>query len=94
MRTCDNTLITWRPDWVDVECGECGHVTGKHDTAEPDFHRKREWRGIDLVCTRCGAIMADLEKINQIAVEKLLPKLEESIMHESALLAHMKQGFR
>ncbi len=73
-QVCDGTWVSWESEWVDNECRTCGHVDGKIDIAEPPFHGKREWRdrnreglGSDLVCTRCGGVLPDLEKVNHFA---------------------------
>ena len=91
MRLCDGTWISWRPEWYDNECGECGQVTGKSDGAEPAYHGKRAWeRSGDLICIRCKEVLPDIEKINHIAQEKLLPKIVESVSQQSTMLAHLR----
>lgn len=92
---CHRTRISWYPKWADTECGECGHVTGYHDAAEPSFHGERKW-DLDtgnIICARCGEILPDIEKINIVALEKLLPKIEEAVLQQSRLLAHLKGSY-
>jgi hypothetical protein len=76
-KLCDGSTVEWEPVLQDEECGECGHVTGQWDSAEPEFHGKTVHKDESLYCERCGEEFIGYVKATKIALEIIIPKIKE-----------------
>ena len=86
---CDGSTVTWGPQLEDTECGECGHVTGQIDRAEPLFHGTEEKRGDDWYCSRCDALIVGMRHL-KIVMDRIRPRIIAGIEKSNAFYAYMR----
>ena len=88
---CDGTTVEYEPKHEDMECDECGHVTGQRICNEPDFHGKITKRDDSYFCVRCEAEMGNMYKIGQIVLTKMIPAIADQVNQTNAFYRKMKE---
>lgn len=91
-RLCDGSPVTWEPRWVDVECDECGHITGQRDVAEPLFHGVSVKRDGRFFCSRCNVQYTGMAELNEHIRERMLPTITEQIEKSSPLFSYLRRS--
>jgi hypothetical protein len=87
---CDGKKIEWKPVMEPDFCNECGHQTGEHDTAEPDFHGWTEKEEGRYYCCLCLKEFVGLAVVNEVCKDKIIPWLVEEVFRENTLINFLK----
>ena len=88
---CDGTTVEYEPKHEDMECDECGHVTGQRICNEPDFHGKITKRDDSYFCVRCEAEMGNMYKMNKEICDIMIPAIADQINQSNAIYRYIKE---
>lgn len=88
---CAGHPVSWAPDWQDSECGECGHVTGRYDAAEPRATQHNMiWRDGSLFCYVCNAEGTPMDKAFKVTEDNLRAHVTTDFEKTNRLFEHLR----
>ena len=87
---CDGSTVEYEPKFEDIECEECGHVTGQRETERPEFHGPIAKRDGKWFCSRCDEEFVGLAAANEIVRERILPAIEKAVLADSPFYLYVK----